>query len=314
MKKYAILIKVLVSAGLLAFLVWRIDFAPLGSILTNLAPKYYCLAALLWCMNLCVQAAILRVLLSAKIINAGIIDIIKMLVISNFFGVFLPGGTGPDIVLCYYLCKGSEKKKEALSAVIFARLGTTFIMVLTAFLFSFGDTPLRHSLNMASAVMLVVGLAIYLLVLKSAPSAAAIPAGTSLRKYKWSAFAYDTLLTTVDFMCNKKVLTATIPLFALVGALRVFIDYSIALSIGLNIHLADFTMMIPWPSLAVILPITVAGIGVREGAYVSALSAIGVLPAQAFSISILSFSLTLLTCIAGAIIYATNRRQLISNS
>jgi len=314
LKKYAIFVKILVSAGLLCYLLQRIDFEQLRDIFANLMPQFYALAAVLWCINIVVQATILKVLLSAKEISARSRDIIKMLVISNFFGIVLPGGVGSDVVLCYYLCKGNEKKKEALSAVIFSRLGATFIMVVIAFLFSFGDSYLRHSLNLVSAAMLIVGLAAYLLVLKSAPYAQAMPAGTGLRKYKWSSLAYDTLLTTVDFMRSRKILALTIPLFALVGTLRVLIDYSIAISIGLSVNLADFAMMIPWPSLALILPITVAGIGVRESAYVAALKAIDILPAQALSISTLSFSLTLLTCIAGAIIYATNRKQLISST
>ncbi len=115
-------------------------------------------------------------------------------------------------------------------------------------------------------------------------------------------------------MRNGRILAMTLPLFAAIGALRVLIDYSIGLSIGVSVPLADFTMMIPWPTLAVILPITIAGIGVRELAYVSSLAAIGIMQAQAFSISVLSFSLTIITCIVGAVIYAVNRKQLMPDS
>jgi uncharacterized membrane protein YbhN (UPF0104 family) len=58
-------------------------------------------------------------------------------------------------------------------------------------------------------------------------------------------------------------------------------------------------------SLVTLLPISIAGLGVREVTYAGLFSLVGVPQALAVSISLLSFSLSLVVCLIGGVLYAT---------
>ena len=80
-------------------------------------------------------------------------------------------------------------------------------------------------------------------------------------------------------------------------------DYLSSQALGLSIPPAYFFIFAPVVTIVSVAPLTIAGLGVREGTYIGLFNTVGVLPADAMAISLVSFSFTLWLCMAGAILY-----------
>ena len=288
------------SAALLAYLVYKTDFTPLRETLLGFRPWFYLLAIIGVCVYQYLYGLILKILLSTKGNKVGAFEIFRLLIISIFFGTFLPGGAGPDIILAYNLSRSTPRKEDALSALIFTRMMTLFVMLLAASIFSMlpgVSVPYIRNLTL----ML---LSIFLLFYFTISSARGLRLSQKLfSRYRWATLFHQTHCAVSSYGKNKVILLTVFLMSILAVSSKVVIDYIIALSLGLDIRLIYFFIFVPLVSIVTIIPVSISGIGVREGAYVKLLSTIGLAPANSFSISILSFSLSLWFCIAGAIIY-----------
>ena len=89
---------------------------------------------------------------------------------------------------------------------------------------------------------------------------------------------------------------------ALALGLNILGCFWVSRSLGLGIEWIHFCYLMPATYLAIALPVTVSGLGVREGVYVTLLGAQGVSPSQAVALSLTIFSLSLLyACVGGAV-------------
>ena len=79
--------------------------------------------------------------------------------------------------------------------------------------------------------------------------------------------------------------------------------YFIALSLGIGVSLTDFIIIIPLVTIIMMVPISIAGWGVREGALVLLGSAIGISAPAALAISLLSGFISMLTSVPGLYFY-----------
>jgi uncharacterized protein (TIRG00374 family) len=81
----------------------------------------------------------------------------------------------------------------------------------------------------------------------------------------------------------------------------VAVNFAIASDIGIDISYADWCWIFGLVSIALLLPITIAGVGVREGTYAGLLALYGVSIEKAVAVSTLVFGISLLGALAGAI-------------
>ena len=81
------------------------------------------------------------------------------------------------------------------------------------------------------------------------------------------------------------------------------INYILAREIGIDICFYFFLVAIPIVSLITILPITIQGIGLREGAFIYVLSLVNIYSEKAIALSLLYFSIVIAVGVIGGIIY-----------
>lgn len=299
MKKKTFVLRAVCSIALLIYLLFKIDFTPLKGTLSKFRPEFYVLAVIGICISQYLYSLILKILLSMKGNKVGVWEIFRLSTISIFFGTFLPGGAGPDIILAYNLSRSTPRKEDALSALIFARMLILFTTLLIAFTISMAANVPQIYIKLTS-ILLAAALVFYLII----GSEKGLKLSRKLfSKYRWTNLIYQTHSAISSYGKNKKVILTVFPIAVLAASSKVIADYMIALSLELDIRLLYFFIFIPIISIVTAIPVTISGIGIREGTYVKLLSTIGVQEASSFSISILSFSISLLFCIAGAILY-----------
>jgi glycosyltransferase 2 family protein len=76
----------------------------------------------------------------------------------------------------------------------------------------------------------------------------------------------------------------------------------LASKIGIELRVADWLWVFAVVSLAVLLPLSLGGIGIREGAFVGVLGFLGVAAELALALSLTIFAFQILVASAGAIL------------
>ena len=89
---------------------------------------------------------------------------------------------------------------------------------------------------------------------------------------------------------------------ALFQLLAVWITIILAHSLGINISVFDWFWIFSLVSVAVFVPITIGGLGIREGVFVGLLGFFAVPPAEAVALSLSVFALQVLAGAVGGIL------------
>ncbi|MBI2438009.1 MAG: flippase-like domain-containing protein [Lentisphaerae bacterium] len=251
--------------------------------------------------------------------------------IGGFWGLVLPSSVSADIVRGYYLSKNTANVAVAVTSLVVDRLlgalSLIFLGCLSAWMV--GDTfGLAHARALAAGVVAACALATALLfhngfirwvderIIRRAAagkiSAAAQPArlqryaqhcGQAVATLQRCGRARELLAAFFAYRQYPRTLFASFLLTLFVQMLRVLVFYAVALSFGVQVRVTYYFIFVPLIMLLIILPISINGIGVREGSFVAFFKLLGVPSAEAFIVSFAVSVLTTLITALGGIFY-----------
>jgi uncharacterized protein (TIRG00374 family) len=253
-----------------------------------------------------------HVLLKVQGIHLSPARVGALFMIGIFFNQFLPGGTGGDIVKSYLLVKETPGKiAGALLAVLFDRLiGLVALIAITGTLIGLrydflSQTP--ETRNLVWTLLLVLGFSIVSLVstfvisgfnlLKWLP--ARFPGREKLIELSaaYHLYARHWTATGIGFLCSLVAHLATFTTFLCV-----------AFAFHVAVPIIDFFAIMPVERTISSLPISFAGVGVREHILQVMLNGLlGVEPARAVLIGSMSFLVMLACAVPGGLIYLLYR-------
>jgi glycosyltransferase 2 family protein len=249
-----------------------------------------------------------QILLRVQKIRLSLPRLSGLFLIGMFYNQFLPGGTGGDIIKSYLLLKETaEHKAGALLAVVFDRLiGLVALVAITVTLVSLrfdllSRTP--ETRNLLWLLLLVLGISI------SALIASFVVSGFNLfhllpRKFP----GRDKLIEiAAAYHLYARHWVATFFAFAasLVAHLATFTTFlCVAYAFHASVKLIDFFAVLPVERTLTALPISFAGVGLREQILQIMLHNLcGVPIAVAKLIGTMSFLVILVCCAPGGIVY-----------
>src|SRR5213595_211043 len=249
-----------------------------------------------------------HVLLKVQKIHLSFWRLSGLFLIGMFYNQFLPGGTGGDIIKSYYLLKETpDKKAGALLAVVFDRfIGLVALVAITATLISLRYDFLSQkpeTRNLLWLLLFLLGTSVAFLLatfvisgfklLHSLP--AKFPGRDRLIEISaaYHLYAHHWRATLVAFGASIVAHLATFTTF-------LFAAYAL----GVVVPIVDFFAVMPVERTISALPISFAGIGLREKVLQIMLNGLcGVPEAKAILIGSLSFLIILLCCLPGAVVY-----------
>lgn len=91
--------------------------------------------------------------------------------------------------------------------------------------------------------------------------------------------------------------------------MMVIINYVYALSLDQNIGMTDMFFFIPLLNIVSLLPFTIGGLGLKEGAFVVFFGAIGISKESALAIALLNRSVLLLLSLIGGLLFLFRIRR-----
>jgi len=228
--------------------------------------------------------------------------------IGLFYNQFLPGGTGGDIIKSYYLLKETpDKKAGALLAVVFDRfIGLVALVAVTATLIALRYDFLAQkpeTRNLLWLLLILLSAAIAFLI------ATFVISGFKLFHFFPPHFPGRDKLIEIfaAYHLYARHWRATLVAFgaSVVAHLGTFTAFLFAAyALGVRVPLVDFFAIMPVERTISALPISFAGIGLREKVLQIMLNGLcGVPEAKAILIGSLSFVIILFCCLPGAFVY-----------
>lgn len=285
------ILKLLFSAGLIAFFIWHVDVSQFISAIPRTRVSFLLIGLVLYPLGQIVCAVKWQYLARALGINKDLKPMLGLYFIGMFFNLVLPTSIGGDITRGLYLTPNSGKTRSGFLSVLVER-GTGLIAVVLV----------------ASVVMLTsYGAALPRILRFGFPVATLLMFGF-IWILPWLLGKTRTKMR--ELICEDLIIFWKKPKIGLVAVLYSLIFHTILVAIhvcitkalSLNIPVPYHFVTISLASLASLLP-SFNGIGVRDGAYIYLLSLIGIDKAFGLLFSLLWFLIMAISSFIGCIVY-----------
>lgn len=290
-----LLIKLAISSSLLYIVLSRTGFEKVFSTLKGISIPAFIVAMLLYIFAQFISSLRWKLLLPGAL---GIRKLFSLYLIGSFFSTLLPGVIGGDAVRGFYLYQTTRNGSLSIASIFMDRyIGFVVLVAICAFAFPFGygyfqGLPVEWLLpliilSFIFASFLIFGLRI----------------GKRLKVI--SAF-YDYFHT---YWNQKKVIGKAMVLSALVQLSAIVSVNILSLGFGQHIPFIASLIFIPLIIMFTTIPISISGLGVREGAFVLFFGLIDIKPEVATAISLSWFFSITASSLLGLIEYLRYKKE-----
>ena len=298
-KKIAILLKVIVSLGLITLLVNQVDFNKIVNILKNVDIAMIVYALILLIIQVFIATTRWQFVLKCQKIMLDYKNTLQILWSGLFFNQAMPSSVGGDVIRGYYLKKQGMTLGRATLGVLMDRLfgmvGLVFLVLASLpLLFELVDDSIARS----GVLFIALGISLALLFIFFTDK---LPGNFSHLKVIRGFYSLSQVgrRCIVDHYNGLIILVISI-LIHLISVISVMI---MAAGLGINVEWSGFLLIIPLVTLMMVVPISIAGWGVREGVMVVGFGYLGVAPEAALALSILYGLLILAVALPGGAIW-----------
>jgi uncharacterized membrane protein YbhN (UPF0104 family) len=286
------LLRLLVSISLLALLAWRADWTKIGAALAHLRIEFWFGAVVLYGLAQIVSALRWQQIARPLHFRQSLRQYISYYFISMFFNLFLPTSVGGDVIRALYLKGQGGSRLAAFLSVFLDRLSGLLVLLGLA-----GVALLFCPLELPRWV----GLGVVGTITAALVAVASLPflARTTAR---WD-LSRRFVLALELYRHRPGVLLTSTTLSLVVQAINVVIVWLVGRAIAAPVPATYYWIVVPMVTLMTLLPISINGMGVREGGMILFLGPLGVDAATAMSLAFLWFSVFAAVSLLGAAIY-----------
>lgn len=291
------LLRVFIAFGILYYLFSKIPLSEVMAAITSAKVGYVLAAFIISILSQFILAYRLKFLTDRQEISLSTFQLLEINLATVFYGLFLPGGnlTGGAIRF-YKLSRPSNKRVEALAAIAFDRVAATIALCVIGILFWLFDLPPNSGYIGLSMIVALGGLLILYILLFYKRIMLSLPKYFELIDLPLFSKKLNNLFISLNQYENLSLSSLAFIFMLSIAAqlLGTLIYYILAMSLGIDISL----ITIGWIRSAVIvmtmLPISLSGLGVREGVLLFLLKPYGILREETLALSFLVFGATLL--------------------
>jgi uncharacterized membrane protein YbhN (UPF0104 family) len=297
------LLKIVVSLVLIIVILRSINLNALWHVVRNANPWYLLAAQAALMLGVVVRAYRWQILVHDQGVDASLKELTAFYFVGFLFNNLLPSGFGGDAVKMYELSQRSHRGAEAVSSVLVDRfMGLIALQTigLIALVFSWQLVPTQ--IKVLTVVLFSASL-IAAWVVSYRPLWEFLADRLPLFNRLLSIEAVGSLVSSLQSYSGSALLRA-LGVGLVFNVILIAANVLIGLALGVDVPLAFYMIFVPLTSLVLILPISFAGLGVREGAYVVLFGQAGVEPEVALSMSLLVYVLgTVMPGLVGGVIY-----------
>lgn len=299
-------LKLLIGIALIALLLRRLDFHAVLEAFHRFSASSIILTLTLFVASWPIAAA--RWKLFAP--RFAFRRLFELTMIGQFYSIVLPGQIAGEAVKAYRLAKGNADAERLAASVAMDRIIGMIALLLIA---GVGTALTPHAVPGSLRVLLpsicavlVFGLFGFRIPMLHAAALRLTDAVGALPPLRRFIPALQRLVHAWrDFAHMPARVFASLALACLFQLLALGTYAALASGLGIELPAADWAWVVAVASLAVLLPVSIGGLGLREGALVGCLSYLGVPGELAIALSLGLFAVMLSGAIVGGLIEMT---------
>lgn len=287
------LLKALVACGLLGWLLSTVDVAALWRLLAGQSPLALMAMTAIQLLGIVVATVKWRVLLPAQTFGC----LFRLNMVAQFYSLIVPGQVGAEAIKAYHLGRGRADAESIAASVVLDKVTGLLSLIALGLAGALLTTlQLGESLRLALVAMFVLGVAA-LLGLRL-PMLRALVLATGDRFSRLSPKLerpFKQFGRFVEAWCAYLGQPVALVGSLFIGLLQhsIYIGMIVLLSrqFGFELVVFEWCWIFALVSVAGVLPITLAGVGVREGVFVGLLAAFAIPAEKALALSLTMFAL-----------------------
>jgi uncharacterized protein (TIRG00374 family) len=224
--------------------------------------------------------------------------------VSDFVGYLMPGNLGVELLRVYGLARTTADTALAATSVLVERILAFFALlalVMAGLAFRPPQLPLEIMYTAWLGFVLLILAIVALMVPQLRRASLLLLPGARLARVR--SVIQRIFLTLDDYKRQPWLMLYSFGLAVCFQLLRCVVAAVGAAALGVHLPFVFFVVIIPVIVLLAMLPISIAGLGVREAGYVYFFGLVGMPPEVAFSLALTIQVCVLLLTLPGAWLY-----------
>ena len=300
-----LLLKVLVSGGLVALVIYKTEATGVAARLLGVNVPAMLLAAALMAGLAILPALRWKILVRLSGMEFSLANLYELLMISNFMAQAIPS-IGADGVRAWYLHRHGMWLAAAVSSILMDRL----IALASLLLMSFVSLPWLWNIVSPPVLWWMGGLIVIAVI-----GALTVLHGFDWLPAGWANWRIMTMARHLSGACRMllkepRALLEVIILSVAVHLLVAVFVYALSKAVRVQIGLAECILLIPLVMLVATIPVGIAGWGIREGTMVVAFGFLNMPAADALLVSILFGIVVAVSSTPGLVFWLMKGREL----
>jgi uncharacterized protein (TIRG00374 family) len=298
-------LRVLISAALMGYLLATTNLGDLLAMIRSWNAIYFVIALLLAILRNVIFAYRWKITLAVSGIEVSFPTLVKFYFVGTFFNLFLPTALGGDVVRGYDLATHSGKRIAAVTSVLVERIVGFFALAFVALVaLLLGSGTIKDTAVITVILIACFGYFALTIIVFNAKVMKRLIAMLKFVTLWDLGERLDRMYDSLHaFTAHKAILWQCFALSSICQTLAILGAYLLALAIGLKLALVYFFMILPMIWIITMIPLSINGLGLREGAFVFFFTKVGVSDSTALLLSFLNFSQMIVLGLIGGIIY-----------
>ncbi|MFA6110921.1 MAG: lysylphosphatidylglycerol synthase transmembrane domain-containing protein [Candidatus Latescibacterota bacterium] len=311
MKRLAgIALKLLVSVGLVAFLLTRIDLVSVHEAFAGMASHWFAVAVVLFAASNVLGAVQWHLLLRAQDLEVRFRSALTSYFVGVFFNNLLLGNIGGDAVRVLDIRRLTGQASGGVAATLMDR----FIGLLSTCTLALIAYPLiadpRRAWLVSALVPVWLGLVVLLCMGLSRRIGAFLEGlVTRLAPAVVADLVARLRRSIVVYRERARLLAGLFALSLVVQLCRILVYWAAGLALGMDPGMIYFVCFQPVAAILAALPISVGGLGVREGALVALFTGAGISRELSLAMSVLGYVAGILGSLLGGVAFVARRLE-----
>lgn len=303
------ILKLFLGLGLILFILSIVDFEEVRHILLHLNPWFLLVVVGVFYLERAIMAYKWQALLGAVNIEAPFSLLFQIYTTVPIVGTLLPSSIGGDIYRFFSLSRLKASAKAVLASMVVERLiATVATLLLTTLSLALAFYLMRDRWRHLSGVTwsLVIGGALFAVLVGVVYLSLKIDLYRLAGRYTKYSLVRKLLQLyklSVEYRNHLPILWRVSVWSFLVQFAPIIKNMLIVLALGIHVSLLEIMVIIPIIILAGRLPISIEGLGVREGLYVALFGLVGVSASEAFLLSTMTRIVELLSALPWGLHY-----------
>jgi hypothetical protein len=301
------LLKLLVSAGLLGYFLSRVHPERFLTTFATAKFSYIALALAVYLVAQGVSAMRWATLVRPLGIKTPFKDLVRYYLVGMFFNLFAPGTVGGDVSRIYYLVRDEDAHASgravttvhaAMSVLMDRAIGMVVLVWLgAAGLVLFPQYAVPRSIRSVT----------YLLALGFVVAVLLTPLLRRLVPEDGHQLVVKLRLAMRSYRSNWRAVVAAAALSLVVHLIQAWMHTLMARALDLNVPFSFCLIVYPLVGTFAAIPVSLNGIGLREGGYIYLLAVIGIGTEQAIAFGLLLFLIVALDSLLGGVLFLLQR-------